>query len=151
MLRLLELFFFVASTGIWFAVKFQENRTAHRIAGFISLVSFLLLVPTLLDMTQRIVPPYLGGAPSSDPLSSSDADEIFWQAIKNTDVVTLFEEFVRRFPASSHATEARARIRALQEGRPVPSTATPQPESRPPPPSAETFPHQRWGPTRPFG
>jgi hypothetical protein len=47
--------------------------------------------------------------------SSSDLgeDEQFWQAIKTSDVPGLFEEFVRRYPGSSHTGEARDRIKSL--------------------------------------
>ncbi|MEA2861131.1 MAG: hypothetical protein QOC72_3170 [Methylobacteriaceae bacterium] len=132
MLRLLELFFFVASTGIWFAAKFQGSRTAHRIAGLISLVSFVLLIPSVWEFVRRFTAPFPGGVVDPAP-APQPADEVFWQAIKDQDVVTLFEEFIRKFPASSHVAQARGRIDML---RGVQNPPLPTQSERPPPASA---------------
>jgi hypothetical protein len=43
------------------------------------------------------------------------ADEIFWGAIKESGVSALFEEFLKKFPASRHAGEARARAAELRK------------------------------------
>ena len=43
------------------------------------------------------------------------ADEVFWNAIKDSNVHTLFDEFVRKFPASLHAADARRRAEELKK------------------------------------
>lgn len=41
-------------------------------------------------------------------------DEILWGAIKDSNASAVFEEFVRKFPDSSHAREARGRVDELK-------------------------------------
>src|SRR5262249_28491126 len=43
------------------------------------------------------------------------ADEILWGAIKDSDVSAVFEEFVRKFPASRHARDAQGRAEDLRK------------------------------------
>jgi uncharacterized caspase-like protein len=42
-------------------------------------------------------------------------DDILWEAVKNSGVAAVFEEFVNRFPASRHAREARGRADELNK------------------------------------
>lgn len=56
-----------------------------------------------------------GAQPASPPAAPPlAADEVFWLTIKDASVRELFEEFLRRFPASPRASEARARLQALK-------------------------------------
>jgi hypothetical protein len=47
------------------------------------------------------------------------ADEILWGAIKDSDVHAVFEEFLKKFPASLHAREARGRADELKKSQVV--------------------------------
>jgi uncharacterized caspase-like protein len=60
---------------------------------------------------------YLKGASESTPAMSatrSAADDALWDFVKSSDAATSFEEFLRRFPASAHAPDARARLDVLK-------------------------------------
>jgi len=52
-------------------------------------------------------------APANAGPAMMRADEVFWLSIRDSDVAALFEEFLKRFPKSEHAREARARFAAL--------------------------------------
>jgi hypothetical protein len=56
----------------------------------------------------------LHGVPSA---AAPTADEIFWLTIKDSNVPALFDEFVKKFPSSAHAAEARARLEELKKVR----------------------------------
>ena len=43
------------------------------------------------------------------------ADEVFWQAIKDEGSQSLFDEFLQKYPSSSHVTDARARLQQLKQ------------------------------------
>src|SRR5215813_14227683 len=43
------------------------------------------------------------------------ADEILWEAIKSSTVAAVFDEFVKKFPTSPHASEARGRVDELKK------------------------------------
>jgi hypothetical protein len=45
------------------------------------------------------------------------ADDIFWSTIKDSGVAALFEEFVKKYPASLHVEEARARLEELKRSQ----------------------------------
>jgi uncharacterized caspase-like protein len=81
---------------------------------------------------------YLKGQPipGTPPQATISADEVFWSAIKDSTIAALFEEFVRKFPASPRAAEARARIAALNRSHiaAVSPQSTP-PRQRPPQPA----------------
>jgi len=67
---------------------------------------------------------YLGGLPAR-PMSDGGRtaaaptaqDEIFWLTIKDSSTQALFDEFLTKFPASSRAAEARARLEELNKGK----------------------------------
>ncbi|MEJ2431857.1 MAG: hypothetical protein P8Y53_01335 [Pseudolabrys sp.] len=70
-------------------------------------------------------------APAAAPLPAPAAkspsgglapDEVFWLSIKDSHAPGLFEEFLKKFPASPHRQEARSRLAALQQA-PQPATA----------------------------
>src|SRR6202171_5919190 len=48
--------------------------------------------------------------PVAPPTPALAADEIFWLAIKDASLPALFDEFLKKFPASSRAADARARL-----------------------------------------
>ncbi len=53
--------------------------------------------------------------PAADAVKVGPAeDEKFWQAIQTSNVTGLFEDFLSRYPKSSHAAEARQRIKDLR-------------------------------------
>jgi hypothetical protein len=54
------------------------------------------------------------------------ADEIFWLTIKDSSAPALFEEFLRKFPASPHAKQAQAKLQELK------TTAAERPTAQPP-------------------
>ncbi|MGH6641384.1 MAG: caspase family protein [Bradyrhizobium sp.] len=50
--------------------------------------------------------------PAADPVvAAATEEEKFWQAVQTSTVAGLFEEFLSRYPRSSHAAEARQRIK----------------------------------------
>ena len=53
------------------------------------------------------LPPPVAAAPST--VSAINPDEVLWETIRESRVPGLFEEFLRRFPNSGHAAEARTR------------------------------------------
>jgi uncharacterized caspase-like protein len=62
---------------------------------------------------------YFGGAPATAAGSPSApalpaADEIFWLTIKDSNVAALFDEFLQKFPASTHSADARKRLQELK-------------------------------------
>jgi hypothetical protein len=54
---------------------------------------------------------------SKQPSATLAADEIFWLSIRESSAPGLFEEFLRKFPNSSHAQEARAKLVELEKAR----------------------------------
>jgi uncharacterized caspase-like protein len=66
---------------------------------------------------------YLAGAGNAAPprqeppreAAAPAADDIMWEAIKDSTVGAVFDEFARRFPASSHVREAQARAEELKK------------------------------------
>jgi hypothetical protein len=56
-------------------------------------------------------------------------DEQFWNAIKTSAVAGLFEDFVKRYPNSSHLDEARERIRSLSSQTAATRIASADPKS----------------------
>jgi uncharacterized caspase-like protein len=70
---------------------------------------------------------YLGGPGKADQANAAtvapaapapSTDEILWGAIKDSSASAVFEEFVRKFPSSPHAVEARGRAAALRKDAP---------------------------------
>ena len=51
------------------------------------------------------------------PTRTPAADEVLWDAVKDSDVVEVFQEFVKRHPASPRTREARSRLEMLQAKR----------------------------------
>ncbi len=65
---------------------------------------------------------YLAGIGNAGPgrqepprADSPAADGIMWEAIRDSSVAAVFDEFVNKFPASPHAREARARADELRK------------------------------------
>ena len=53
------------------------------------------------------------GSTTTAPASTAAApspDEFFWLAVRDSSVPALFDEFLKKFPASSHAADARKRL-----------------------------------------
>jgi hypothetical protein len=66
------------------------------------------------------------GLPAISATTVPYADDALWDFVKGSDAATSYEEFLRRFPASAHAPEARARLDALkpkQAALPPPANA----------------------------
>ena len=70
--------------------------------------------------------------PVSNPVAAAPAeDEKFWQAIQTSTVTGLYEDFLAKYPKSSHAAEARQRIKefkAKEVAAVSPAAATPKPD-----------------------
>lgn len=49
------------------------------------------------------------------------ADEVFWLTIREARTIGLFEEFLKKFPNSPHAREARAKLDELERASTSPS------------------------------
>jgi hypothetical protein len=56
---------------------------------------------------------------TSKPSVTLAADEIFWLSIREANAPGLFEEFLKKFPNSSHVQEARAKLEELERARSV--------------------------------
>ena len=54
---------------------------------------------------------------AAPPTAAPAADEFYWNAIKASKSAPLFEEFIREFPASPHAAEARTRLNELNKSQ----------------------------------
>jgi uncharacterized caspase-like protein len=60
--------------------------------------------------------PVAAPAPVAPPVAAAPAaDELLWGAIKDSAVPAVFDEFVRKFPASGHAEAARTRGAELKK------------------------------------
>jgi peptidyl-prolyl cis-trans isomerase C len=80
---------------------------------------------TLPEKDIFFVPPV-----SADSIQAMRADDAFWNAIKDSKVAAVFEEFLRVYPSSSHAGAARMRLGELNGPKvalasPPPATTTP--------------------------
>jgi hypothetical protein len=81
--------------------------------------------------------------PKSEPRSVPpipSADELFWLAVKDSTVPALFEEFLRKFPRSSHAAEAQEKLDALKKAAQQNELKKPLP---PPPPKPDESARQK--------
>jgi len=58
--------------------------------------------------------PAKGGAAVSTVSAPSQKEEAAWQVVRNSSVLFVYEEFLKAYPASRHADEARERIKQLQ-------------------------------------
>ncbi|MEZ5787569.1 MAG: caspase domain-containing protein [Xanthobacteraceae bacterium] len=80
---------------------------------------------------------YLAGLPQPNaavptptpapPAPTQADDETLWRAVKDTTAPALFEDFLRRFPGSTHAGEARSRLVELQRSQSAALTPPPLP------------------------
>jgi hypothetical protein len=73
--------------------------------------------------------------PAADAVKAAPAeDEKVWQAIQTSTVAGLYEDFLSRYPKSSHAAEARQRIKDLRSKEVAavsPPPVSPRPEDNP--------------------
>jgi len=53
------------------------------------------------------------------PAAGLAPDQAFWLTIKDARAPGLFEEFLKKFPGSAHAPDARARLMQLQQLHPA--------------------------------
>ena len=94
----------------------------------------------VMSVTQREQQPYLYGSLSKEliylkapapggpvPSGLPTPDELLWSTIRDSSAPALFEEFVRRFPQSSRAAEARRRLEEIR----LAQTAAATPPVRP--------------------
>jgi hypothetical protein len=113
MLRLvLEFVLFIISTGIFFGPVFRKNRLAVFLAGLVASVSFGFLAETIWQRFQA--PTAVVATGSAPPVPQPSADELFWLAIKDSDVLAFFEEFLHKFPTSGYAGSAKKRIEEIK-------------------------------------
>jgi hypothetical protein len=73
-------------------------------------------IATLEAQTARIQNPPTGAKqpPAMAPPPSSAKEEAAWQTTRNSSVLFVYEDFLKAYPASRHADEARERIKQLQ-------------------------------------
>jgi hypothetical protein len=116
-----EFILFVVSTGVFFGPVFRRNHVAVALAGSVAAASSYFLVETVWQ--RLFAPPAIvnNSPPTSVPAQPS-ADELFWLAIKDSDVLAFFEEFLRKFPTSPHAGSAQNRADELKRKLASPST-----------------------------
>ncbi len=69
-------------------------------------------------------PPAAAAATSPGAAPAAPSDEMFWQAIRESNVAGLFEEFVRRFPDSARISEARTRMAEARKSAEQAASAT---------------------------
>ena len=72
-------------------------------------------------------------APQVNAPPIGTADEVAWLFIKDSAVVALFEEFVKKFPSSKHVPEAKSRIQELTKAASRSAVAHPPPAPPPDP------------------
>ena len=65
-------------------------------------------------------------------VTATPPDEALWSMIKSSDVAALHEEFLRQFPGSVRAAEARARLDALKRSQVAVVAPPPPPPAAPP-------------------
>jgi hypothetical protein len=63
---------------------------------------------------------------TNKPSVTLAADEIFWLTIKESSATSLYKEFLRKFPKSSHAQEARAKLEELERTQALRAQQQPQ-------------------------
>lgn len=68
-----------------------------------------------------------GPAPSAAIAPAPGADEVFWQAIKDDNSQALFDEFLKKYPSSTRAIDARSRLEELRKKQ-VAMVAPPMPQ-----------------------
>jgi hypothetical protein len=137
MFRLIfEFIFFVISTGVFFGPAFRQNRVAVFLAGLVASVSFGFLVETIWQRFNAPAAVVSNNLPPGTAVSQPSADELFWLAIKDSDVLAFFEEFLRKFPTSPYAGGAQKRIEEIRRkiASASPSESSPKIEPSPPQP-----------------
>lgn len=110
---------FVASAGLLFQKRFHENYLLIALAALIAIGSTWLTVEEYWKRFASTHPPVVDIPPIVPPVLAPD--EVFWLAIRDTAAQGLFEEFIRKFPASPHVAEAQQRIRSLASVQPRPT------------------------------
>ena len=65
-------------------------------------------------------PPIAASPPQPSAAPAMPADQVFWATIKDAKVAALFEEFLVKFPASPHTSEARARLGEIKAAQASP-------------------------------
>jgi len=83
---------------------------------------------------------YFAGLPTAP--GEPTVDTVFWSTIRDSEVAVLFEEFLKRFPASPHAAEARARLSKLKDD--LAAVMIPSGQSKPTTPSVRTEDEALW-------
>jgi formylglycine-generating enzyme required for sulfatase activity len=68
-----------------------------------------------------------GPAPLAAIAPAPGADEVFWQTIKDDNSQALFDEFLKKYPSSTRAIDARARLEKLRKKQ-VAMVAPPRPQ-----------------------
>jgi uncharacterized caspase-like protein len=67
----------------------------------------------------------VGAAPPVDAAAYASADEIVWNALKNTNDLAALNRFIAQYPGSPRLGEARMRVAALKQAEPRVALATP--------------------------
>jgi hypothetical protein len=107
---------FTGTTGFLFRERFERNYFLSTIVAFILFGSTFFTIKEFtklwFEFTNR--DGQITSSSYSIPNPTLAADEIFWLSIKDSKASGLFEEFIKKFPASPHLVEARNRLRELE-------------------------------------
>lgn len=103
---IIEFVMFATSTGVFFSDQLRRNFLAVAVAGLIAVASTVSLAMQVID--------YVRAPGATTSVLIPTADDIFWLSIKESSVIALFEEFLRKYPESNHAKAALVRLEQLR-------------------------------------
>jgi hypothetical protein len=66
-----------------------------------------------VGLTSKASRPNMAAPTAGNPSATLAPDEVFWLSIKDSRAPGLYEEFLKKFPDSRRANEARARLETL--------------------------------------
>lgn len=132
-MAIIEGLLFILSTGVFY-IEYRKNSLAVFVAGLFAVASSISLLVSSIDFFKSPTAILATSAPIAS-IHGPAADEIFWLSIRDTSVAAFYDEFLRKFPSSTHATEARMRVEELKKipadvvATPVPYVAAPGPST----------------------
>jgi hypothetical protein len=113
---------FIVTAGLLFPERYRKNYLVVGLACVLAAGSAWF---TIEEFAKRAVLKQIESSSNPPAAAVLTADEVFWLSIKDSKVVALFEEFVRKFPSSPHVREASTEIDILMR------TSSTAPEKRP--------------------
>lgn len=100
----------------------EAARRSIRVRGY--------LMATLAALA---VASFCGSSALSAPTSADNAEEWFWDTIKDSKTDALFKVYLQQYPNSAHSAEAQERIKELSAPPAQPPQEQPSPTPAPPP------------------